>query len=622
MVRPESWIRPTGEGPVRVGTGGPGSRSRFVGEIWRAERGVKSLLARKQDHRPWRYANSAASAEPQWQSRAAHVTAMAMSVGGCSGVSLADLLGVWEAARDHGLVRNRTDPAAWPSSGKDRPDKPMVKSDGGQRESDGVVVPVIGVHHDAPPGMGPDLGHASGGGQRVGMAGAARSNNPGGGEPAVVGGSAPIGKVPRLGRKLWAAAKQSEGRRFHVLYRRIYSSEVLCAARERVRANRGAVGVDRVTLEAVQEYGVQLMLEELSRDLRAGSYRPAPVCRVEIPKPDGRKRSLGIPTAGDRVAQRAGKIVLESIFEADFLRCSFGFGPKRSATDALETIRVAFPRGQQFVFEADIADFFSWIDNDILMALLGQRVSDQRVLRLIRLWLGAGVLADGVVSQTVAGTPQGAVISPLLANVYLHAFDRAWAEQGTGELVRYAGDFVVLCRSAGQAQDAARRAAALLGGLGLVLHPDKTRLVDLREGKEGFDFLGCHLHARMSGRLWQQRAIAAYYLHRWPWQPAMARARQRITFFTGRSRVGAPLQDLIKALNLFLGGWGNYLRTAERVQQVRPARPVRWVAAQTLADQEAGPQPARCPGGQVDVGLVPRPGPAPAHGTIGYPKAA
>ena len=490
----------------------------------------------------------------------------------------------------------------------------MVKSEGEQRESDGVVVPVIGVEHNAPGGKGPDFGHAGGGGKRKGMTGTARSNHP--------NGHRPTGNVRELQRKLWAAAKQSQGRRFHALYDRIYRGDVLVEAWERVRANRGAAGVDRVTLEAVEDYGVQRMLDELAVDLRAGVYRPVPVRRVEIPKPDGRLRPLGIPTVRDRVAQQATKIVLEPIFEADFLPCSFGFRPRRSATDALEEIRVAFPRGQQVVFEADIRDFFGQIDHDRLMGLVETRVSDRRVLKLIRGWLRAGVLEQGVVSATVTGTPQGGVISPLLANIYLHAFDRAWAESGTGELVRYADDFVVLCRSVAQAEEAQRRAAVLLGDLGLVLHPDKTRVVDLRGGKEGFDFLGCHLHARMSGRVWEKYGKVRYYLHRWPSARSMQRARLRVKSFTGRHRAGSELADLITGLNLFLRGWGNYFRTGNASIKFRQLdRYVAWRLKRLLIKKRGRNLRAGQAGRWTEAWFHDR-GLHQLMGTIRYPKAA
>lgn len=376
--------------------------------------------------------------------------------------------------------------------------------------------------------------------------------------PSVVSAS-PADSVRALQHALYRAAKADPGRRFHALRDKVYRRDVLWRAWVNVRRNDGAAGIDRITLAMVEEYGVTRVLDEVAHDLREGSYRPLAARRVFIPKPgSSERRPLSIPTVRDRIVQAAAKIVLEPIFEADMLDCSFGFRPRRSAHDALQVLIDESWRGRRWVVETDIASCFEAIPHHELMLAVEERVSDQGVLRLLRAMLRAGVMQDGSVRKPVTGTPQGGVVSPLLANVYLHRLDRAWSVREHGVLARYADDLVVMCATRQQAEAALERLRVLLADLGLEPKEAKTRIVHLDVGGEGLDFLGFHHRLVRSKGMVGKRDVT--FLARWPARRAMQHARDRIRELTVRSRLLFPVETIVTDVNLFLRGWSAYFR--------------------------------------------------------------
>lgn len=364
-------------------------------------------------------------------------------------------------------------------------------------------------------------------------------------------------KVRKLQVKLYLSAKESNKRRYHALYDKIYREDILQRAWKDVKKNSGSAGIDKETIQQVEEIGVEKVLGEISEQLKEGKYQPLPVKRVEIPKDNGKKRPLGIPVVRDRIVQAAVKIVIEPIFEADFKESSHGFRPKRNAHQAIEKIRKVCNNKGIWVIDADIEGYFNNINHDKLMILIQQRISDRRILKIISKWLKAGIMQDGKFVESKLGSPQGGVISPLLSNIYLNYLDTVWEKHYSkiGKLIRFADDFVVVCKNYKDAQHAYKGIQMIMSKLELTLSKEKTKIVSMWQGKQGFDFLG--YHHRMTKHK-TDKGQEYYQLLQWLSDKSKKKIKQKVKDYLGRNTLYEELQDKVKGINRKIVGWRNY----------------------------------------------------------------
>ncbi len=369
----------------------------------------------------------------------------------------------------------------------------------------------------------------------------------------------PLDKVRVLQRKLYLAAKIDPKRKFGVLYDKVCREDVLRAAYAQVRANKGAPGIDQQSFEIIEkEVGVGAFLNEIREQLIAKRYKPLPVRRVYIPKADGSQRPLGVPVITDRVVQAAVKIVIEPLFEAIFKDFSYGFRPRKNAHQALREVYKWLNFKCHWVVDADLKSYFDTIPHDKLLLSVRTRVLDRSVVKLIAMWLRAGVMEEMRVRTETAGTPQGGVISPLLANLYLHWLDQTWEKKGFGSrfhdahIVRYADDFVILCRE--RPEFYLEKARQVLDRLGLTLNARKTRVLNVNA--EPFDFLGHRFTVRPSNQTGKR---TTYYF---PSPKAMKSVKQKIREAVRTGQHWNLPQLVRERINPLLRGWGNYFKSA------------------------------------------------------------